>query len=400
MTAHPPAVLAATGWPSGLPWWLLLPLGCAAPLVVLGAAAVPALRRTGLSRGERVLAGLCVAALALAVLRALLSGRTWIWVIADLMVPPLLLALVPAALLAVTALLVILAALTPRVRLSSAGRRWSLLPAAAALALGLGQAGVHPPGRAGADGPAPRDALRVVSWDALCWDEGDDTARFYRYLREWRADVYLLQEHAGCAPGALVPLNDDDRLRREFPGYAIATADGLLTISRLPITRTVPIGWTSNPAAGNWNRAALRTDLDVGGRVLSVYNVHLYDMLYLDSSPFSPRFHRTIRTLDAARRAQLDQLVADLRGNSAPLLVSGNFNMLPGTGFARLMDRWKDASAAGTSPYPATLAFGGLRLWRMDWTFTSPDLPVHRYDLRSPEGMSSHHLQDVLVSLP
>ncbi|WP_432933777.1 endonuclease/exonuclease/phosphatase family protein [Microbispora sp. CA-135349] len=394
MTGHPPVVLAVAGWPSGMVWWLLLPLGCAAPVVVLGAAAVLVLRRTGLSRGERVLAGLCVAALLLAVLRALLSGRTWIWVIPDLMVPPLLLALVPAALLAVTA------ALTPWVRLSSAGRWWSLLPAAAALALGLGQAGLHLPGRAGADGPAPRDALRVVSWDALCWDEGDDTAGFFRYLRRWRADVYLLQEHAGCAPGALVPLKDDDRLRREFPGYGFATADGLLTISRHPITRVIPIGWTSNPAAGNWNRAALRTDLDVGGRVLSVYNVHLYDMLYLDSGPLSPRFYRTVRTLDAARRSQLDRLAADLRGNSGPLLASGDFNMLPGTGFARLMSGWKDASRAGASPYPATMAFAGLRLWRMDWTFTSPGLLVHRYDLRSPEGMSSHQLQDMVVSLP
>ncbi|MBP2708418.1 endonuclease/exonuclease/phosphatase family protein [Microbispora sp. RL4-1S] len=396
-------------WSSGRFWWggaAPMLLAFAAPVAVLGAAATPLLARLPLSRGERALAGLCLAALLLAVLRPLLSGRTWVWVVPDLMVPPLLFALLPAALLAMSLAASATAAataVTPLLtRLSPTARRWSVLPAAAALVLGLGQSGLEwraPLGGGGA-GPAPPGALRVVSWDTLCWNEGDDPARFLRYLKRWRADVYLLQEHAGCAPGALVPLHDEDLLRREFPGSWFATADGLLTISRYPVVGRTPVGWAVNPAAGNWNRAALRTDVRVGDRVVSLYNVHLYDMLYLDSSPLSGRFYRSIRTLDAARRTQIDQLTADLSANRNPLLASGDFNMLPGTGFAGRMDRWRDASRAGTSISPATLTFAGLRLWRMDWTFTSPDLRVHRYDLRSPEGLSSHHLQDMVVSLP
>ncbi|WP_214409321.1 endonuclease/exonuclease/phosphatase family protein, partial [Sphaerisporangium fuscum] len=270
--------------------------------------------------------------------------------------------------------------------------------AVAALVLGVGQAGLNPPWGGGA-GPAPAGALHVVSWDTYCWDTTDDPARFLRYLKKWRADVYLLQEHAGCTPGALVPLDDGELLRREFPGAHFAVADGLLTISRFPIAARSAIGGNPNPYATNWDHAALRTDLLVGGRVVSMYNVHLYDMLYLSSSPLTWRFYRTIQTLDAERGVQAARLAADVRANPDPVLVSGNLNALPGTAHLRPLAGLRDAARSGGPLYPATLTFAGLRLWRMDWTFTSPGLRVHRYGLRSPEGLSSHHLQDMTVSV-
>ncbi|WP_344979503.1 endonuclease/exonuclease/phosphatase family protein, partial [Streptosporangium fragile] len=392
-------LLALVNWLTGRFWWWggavpLLPF-FAVPLLLLGSVPMLLLARTRLPRLERVLVSLSAAGVALIVLRRLLTGRTWIWVVPDLMVPPLLYALLPAALLATLAVLGLC-----RISVAVTARRWTALLAVTALGLGLDQAGLtlRMPWDGG-DGPAPPGALRVVSWDTYCWNTTDDPGGFFRYLKKWDADVYLLQEHSGCGPGAPVPIEDGELLRREFPAHHVVAADGLLTISRFPVAAQVPLGTNPNPFAPRWVRAALRTDLRIGERPLSVYNVHLYDMLYLSSSPLTPRFHRAIEALDAERRTQFDALAADIDGNPNPVLVSGNLNTLPGMGHLRRLDHLRDAARAGGSPYPATLTFAGLRLWRMDWTLTSHDVRVHRYDLRSPEGMSSHHLQDMVVSL-
>ncbi|WP_424533227.1 endonuclease/exonuclease/phosphatase family protein [Sphaerisporangium viridialbum] len=392
------AAFTLANWLTGRFWWwggaAPLVVFFAAPLAVLWAVAVLLLARARLSRLERALVGLAAAEAALVVLHRLLSGRTWVWVIPDLMVPPLLFALLPVALVAAVGVLAL-----SRARVAGRARWWTALLASAALVLGLDQAGLRAPWGGGLDGPVPPGALRVVSWDTFCWDTTDDPARFLRYLKKWSADVYLLQEHSGCGPGAPTPIDDGAQLRREFPSRYFATADGLLTISRFPIVRDLALGTVPNPVATNWRRAALRTDLRVGGRVLSVYNVHLYDMLYLSSSPLTGDFYRSMRLLDAARATQLRELVTDVDGNANPVLASGNFNLLPGMGYTRRLGHLNDAARAGGPLYPATLTFAGLRLWRMDWTFTSPGVDVHRYALRSPEGLSSHHLQDMAVSL-
>ncbi|WP_137246739.1 endonuclease/exonuclease/phosphatase family protein [Herbidospora galbida] len=383
--AVPAAWLAVTvvNWLSGDFWWW----GGGAPLVVffavplLAVAAVPMvlLRHRVSSRRDRALVSLAIAALALIVARRILSGRTWLWVVPDLVIPPLLFLLVPVALLLA-------------VPLATRTRWWTASLASVALVLGATQSGVH---LGGGGGPVPRDAVKVVSWDAYCWNTDDDPDRFLRYLKKWRADVYLLQEHSGCGPGAPTPIDDADVLRREFPGHHIVTLDGLLTISRFPVTGQAAVGEALNPYAPSWRHAALRTDLDLGGRTVSVYNVHLFDMLYLSASPLSPRFYRAIATLDAARKVQVDALAADAGGNPNPVVASGNFNALPGMGRLRGLD---GLTAAQGPLYPATLSFAGLRLWRMDWTFTSPELAVHDYDLHSPEGLSTHHLQELLIS--
>ncbi|WP_061295659.1 endonuclease/exonuclease/phosphatase family protein [Herbidospora cretacea] len=385
VVAVPVAWLAVTvvNWLSGDFWWwgggAPLVVFFAVPLLVVAAVPMVALRWRLPSRRERALVSLAAAALALVVARSALSGRTWLWVVPDLVVPPLLFVVIPAALLL-------------SAPLGGRTRWWTAALAAGALALGATQAGVH---LGGGGAPVPRDAVRVVSWDTYCWDTDDDAERFLRYLKKWRADVYLLQEHSGCGPGAPTPIDDADLLRREFPGHHVATLDGLLTLSRFPVAGQSAVGEAPNPYAPNWRHAALRTDLAIGGRTVSVYNVHLFDMLYLSASPLSPRFYQAIASLDDARRAQFDALAADLGRNPNPVVASGNFNALPGMGHLRALD---GLTAAQGPLLPATLSFAGLRLWRMDWTFTSPELAVHDYELHAPDGLSTHHLQELLIS--
>ncbi|WP_344942136.1 endonuclease/exonuclease/phosphatase family protein [Sphaerisporangium flaviroseum] len=395
-------VIALVNWVvTGRFWWwggsLPLLLILAAPPVALGAMLMVPLARTSLPRSDRVLISLAGAELALALLHRLLTGRTWVWLLPDLATPPLMFAVLPLA-LALVALL--------RLRRAPAAGRWALVLALAALTAGVGEAGLNPRALwAGGAGPAPPGALRVVSWDTLEWNTHDDPGRFYRYLTGQHADVYLLQECVGGGPEDRRPIPDQDRLRREFPGYHFASVEGLITISRFPIVRQAALETNPQPPPdvpflNGWKHGAMRTDLLVGGKVLSVYNVHFYDMFHLYYSPLSGDFYRSLRLLDAERKLQFEKLAADVDANPHPLLVSGNLNVLPSMGDLDRLDRLEDAAAAGGPPYPATLTFAGLRLWRMDWTLVSPGVGVHRYELRSPQGMSSHHLQHMTVSPP
>jgi hypothetical protein len=275
-----------------------------------------------------------------------------------------------------------------------------------ALGLGFGQAGLNLPGGVN-DGPAPLGALRVVTWDTLDWTTDKDPDRFYDFLTKRNADVYLLQNYAHTGPETFRLGADEDRLRRTFPGYEFATVGTLLTISRFPIVAQVPIETNPTPPPGTaniwylsaWKYGMLRTDLDVRGRILSVYNVFFYDRFFLHVMPLTPAFFTNIRGLNEGRDAQLDQLLAETRSNPNPFVISGNLNVLPNTGDRHRLDVYKDAGRADGSPYPASLTFVGLSLWRMDWTFTSPTIGVHSYDLVPPDGLSSRHLQDVVLSL-
>jgi endonuclease/exonuclease/phosphatase (EEP) superfamily protein YafD len=381
-------------WFGGLPNPLAPLLFFAGPPLLLTTLAWLALTRAGLSRVDRLLLAGAVAVALLVSLHLLLAGRAWPWILVDLM-PPVLYVLLPLALLVAVAVR----------RPSRPVAVLTALLSAGALALGVGQAGLNFP--AADDGPAPPGALHVVSWDTLDWTESKDPEDFYRFVTSRHADVYLLQSYARRVPDTFRLTRDADRLRRAFPGYHFATAGNLLTISRFPIVAEValetnpvqPAGTSNIGFLSDWKYGVLRTDLNVRGRTLSVYNVFFYDRFFLHAMPMSPTFFENIHGLDDGRRQQLDRLLADVHTNRNPFLVAGNFNLLPNTNDHGGLAALKDAGRADDSLYPVSLTFFGLPLWRMDWTFTSNDIGVHSYDLVSPDGLSSRHLQDVVVSL-
>ncbi len=395
-------VVTGSFWLWGIPDPLPLLLFFAGPLVVLAAITMLLLARSALPRPDRILVSLAAAALGLIVLHLALSGRTWLWDIPDLM-PPAVYLLLPLALLAAVAALTV-----RRQALARRTRWWVTLLALGALVLGAGQSGLNLRAlRGGAGGTVPPGAIRVASWDTLQWDTGGNPGRFYRYLTGQHADVYLLQDYAHPASGPPRLVDDSQRLRSAFPGYYFATAGDLLTISRFPVAASAAFETNPAPPAGTaniyflkgWKYSALRTDLRIGGRIFSVYNVHFFDRFYLNVVPLTPTFFRNVRGLDVARRAQFTRLRADISKNPHPLLASGNFNTQPDGGDLRL-GSLTDAATRSRSPYPATFAFFGPALWRVDLTFTTPAVGVRQYDIRDPHGMSTHSLQDVLVSLP
>lgn len=339
--------------------------------------------------GGRIIAGTAGAWLVFVVAHRLVSGRWWGWLLPDLL-PPIAFVGVPLLLLA----------LAP---LARPWRRPAAVLATAGLALGAGLAGLNPHALAGPAATAPAGALRIVSWNTSVWNHRDPRPEeFFRVLRSYAADIYLLQEYKPFdeVTGACV---DPGRLAREFPGYHITGRGELVTLSRLPVLATVALpvdppadaGWQTD----YWEVKALRTDLRVGSGTLSVYNVHMLVPLDL-TSPLRRRFWQLRRDWDGRRQRQYAGLEADVRANPAPLVVAGDFNSSAAMGDLQpLGDRLTDVARANRSVYPTSWPLGRLPLWRVDWAFASTAVLAHRYELIDHSAMSDHALQDLTVSL-
>ncbi|MEU1419953.1 glycosyltransferase [Kitasatospora sp. NPDC005751] len=347
-----------------------------------------------------------------AVLRRSVSGR-WHWAILLDATPPVFLVAVPLVLLAASA-----AACGPR-------RRWAAALALPPLLLALlTGSGLNWPALWHGGRPVPPGALHVVSFNTQYWAAATDVNRLYDLIHRQNADVYLFQEHvvwqAGRGEDGYLRLDDDARLAAEFPGYHIARRGELLTVSRYPIVAQPAVGTGAElapdaPFGTVFARdKVLRTDLQVGSKVFSVYNVHVTVPLAPDLDPFSDfDFDSYFRRKFDWRRAEIRGLERDLAGNPHQVLVSGDFNAgasmrdLDG-----LRDRADDAIRANNDFLPLSWKFSApagfdwdsavnrsFPFWRLDWSFTAGPVRVHRYDFRPTDGISEHRLQDLWLSL-
>lgn len=349
-------------------------------------------------RRALLVAGLPAGWLAFVVAHRVLSGRWWLWLFPDLLPPPVFV-VVPLGLLAF-----VLAARPPL-------RRWIAGMALAGLALGGDLSGLNPYVLAPRSTAVPAGAPRVVSFNTDQWNHTDDPDRLYRFLRAQDSDIYLLQEYKPYEDAAR-QASDFGLLHRYFPGYQIATVGDLLTLSRLPITaaRALPAkaGLEPNPGPSpvafwcveNWNVKTLRTDIRVGSRTMSVYNVHMPVPLHM-TNPFSSSFYERRRWYAQRRAVQFRGIEADVTANQLPVLVAGDFNTTPAMGELRgLTGRLREAASAGRSLYPVSWAGAGLpHLWYLDRALVSPSVRVHQYRLVEPRGLSEHRAQRLAVSL-
>ncbi|MET7424831.1 endonuclease/exonuclease/phosphatase family protein [Dactylosporangium sp. NPDC005555] len=345
-------------------------------------------------RATRILVAATGAWLTFVCLQQLLTGRWWLWLLPDLL-PPLTFLLVPVLLIAALP-----AALLSGRRVPVTATRLVLAGTVAAGALGWPYNGIDVHSGPAGTGPG----LRVFAWNTAYWGQDVPRDRFYAFLRSQHADVYLLQEYlhwdetAGLDGARQV--DDEPALRAAFPGYAIAARGELLTLSRLPIVASPPVG----PDRDLADRAAgfdqvfaaakvLRTDLDAGGHTISAYNVHL--PVHIDLA-VSRRFFALIRERDEGRRRQLAGLRADLAANHRPAIIAGDFNTSPAMGDLAALRETLDA--AGTAVYPGSWP-AGLPLWRIDWTFTTAGLVADDYRLVDSDGLSDHRAQQVRIVL-
>jgi endonuclease/exonuclease/phosphatase (EEP) superfamily protein YafD len=241
--------------------------------------------------------------------------------------------------------------------------------------------------------------VSVVSWNTQYWDQ--DAGNLYAFLKAKNADVYVLQERLHGSHYDPRPAGDLPRLRQEFPGYHVATAGELITMSRLPVVGTRNLGcpptndgWT----AGYHATKVLRTDIRLGAEVLSVYNVHI-PVQYVGADRLLTReFYAQLRRRDESRKAQFQSLHSDLGSHRNMVLVTGDFNSTGAMGdLTWLFRNLTSANRAGRRLWPTSWPARGLSLWQLDWTFTR-GVRVHRYEFGDPRGLSDHRTQELLIT--
>ncbi|MER6827791.1 endonuclease/exonuclease/phosphatase family protein [Streptosporangium sp. NPDC000563] len=351
------------------------------------------------------------------VVHLLVSGRTSLWAPLDLM-PPFMFVAVPVLVLVVAPL--------------ARPVRWRVISVLVfTLVLGAGRSGINVATLWYTPPPAPPGAITVVTWNTEFWDQDWRTSDgnryspdFYDYLREMDADVYLLSEYLYVDTSAgdmmtskwtadmALRIDKLPELRREFPGYQVATSGELITLSRLPIvgergldiTRWLPDDQKAVPEVmRDWPTSytveTLRTDIQVNGTVVSFYNTQinqppiewrLYDGEARDSNQYA----------HSRREASYRALRADIEANDHPVMLGGDLNTTPAMGMLRLLpEKLVDHTRALPSLYPVTYLAGVGELWRIDWVLTTPDLLVHRYEMPGSAGLSDHRPQQTVLSV-
>jgi endonuclease/exonuclease/phosphatase (EEP) superfamily protein YafD len=304
-------------------------------------------------------------------LHRVLSGRHWLWLLPDL-VPPVSYLAVPSVLAAIAV---------------STGQYWTAGVAVAAALVGFGHSGLNPHRPGCTTEPVP--GVSVVAWNTQYWDQsGGD---LYDFLKAKNADVFVLQERLYGSHYAPLPAPDLPRLREEFPDYHIAAAGELITLSRFPIVGIHP------PKDPGWTARVLRTDLQLGDDVLSVYNVHIPVQYVGTDNLLTREFYSMLRDRNATRKSVFRCLHDDVLSHHNPVLVTGDFNSTGAMGdLAWLFRNLSCANRAARRWLPATWPARGPSLWQLDWTFTR-GVRVLRYELGDPQGISDHRTQELLI---
>ncbi|MER7056533.1 MULTISPECIES: endonuclease/exonuclease/phosphatase family protein [unclassified Streptomyces] len=258
--------------------------------------------------------------------------------------------------------------------------------------------------------------LRIVSWNTTWWGQGVDTDRFWATLRAQRADVYLLQEYVHGIDHRqenLRPVDDLARIGREFPGYHVVSRGELITLSRVPVTGYELVGPGSTVAGrpeAPWLEVyravkTLRVDIQVNGRPLSLYNVHIPVQIDPGLHLVSPSFFGMLRERQRTRTAQFEGLEAELRKQrrrGAAAVIAGDFNSSPVMGeMDELRATLRDAADSGGGLYPRTWneLVPVLGLWRLDWAFSTGPVTVDSYRTDNMNRLSDHRAQILEVSL-
>jgi endonuclease/exonuclease/phosphatase (EEP) superfamily protein YafD len=234
---------------------------------------------------------------------------------------------------------------------------------------------------------ASGDTLNVFNWNTEYWASTEELPELISFLKAQNADIYQLQEGFN----ALLQIEDTiTPLQEAFPEYNFVKSGEFLTFTKYEV-----LTYSEADAYFPWG-IYLRTDIQIDGSPLSLYNVHLPIPVNIYALPDINSLLQSAQEFFPVRQQAMDALMHDLRNNPNRVLISGDFNstrlqqiMTP------MLTLYVDAFSAANSGYPTTIRFGPLRLWRIDWVFGS-EIRFHSYQEIHPQGLSDH--QGILVS--
>ncbi|PIV90557.1 hypothetical protein COW46_01925 [Candidatus Gracilibacteria bacterium CG17_big_fil_post_rev_8_21_14_2_50_48_13] len=237
--------------------------------------------------------------------------------------------------------------------------------------------------------PADIQAVRVITWNSLGWRQSDRTA-WKTYLGQMQgADVVMLQELIRPRTWDTPPAEENADL---FPGYRVLSYGEWVTATTLPVVGVFAAK----------DQYWLRVDVDIQGKRVSLYNVHI--PVHINPAQMlrdPPGFFADLKERHTLRTEQFRLLERELRGNSYPKIIAGDFNSTKSMGtMGYFLDQYTDMARVGSTWFPATWGDMGIHLWRIDWMLISKEfLPIEQRQAQSTE-LSDHRALSATIGIP
>jgi len=236
--------------------------------------------------------------------------------------------------------------------------------------------------------PAEGEPITIVSFNTWGYSESPETAQ--AIVASGTPDIVLLQELSGEIAAVI-----DRDLAGTFPYRLMEPGNRKGILSRYPLTNAND----SLPPDVRWFAQA--AEVDVGGRRLTVYNVHLYATTILSDLATGRSVADGLAGGAAAREQQATALVQDIAARAGPVVVAGDLNATDqSTAYAVLTAHLEDAHRRAGSGFGHTFpayrgSFHGLpilpRAVRIDMILYSSDFQAVESRVIPEHGESDHH---------
>jgi endonuclease/exonuclease/phosphatase family metal-dependent hydrolase len=225
-------------------------------------------------------------------------------------------------------------------------------------------------------------SLKITTFNTEYWHIPEQ--ELIDHVRYQDMDVVFFQEHLEKHGDTWGSTNRIPQLKAVLKDRFVDVNGEVVTVSRWPIVY-------SRAFRGD---DALRTDVrGPGGRVISVYNMHLPVHIHPELLRQPLRFFHDADAIASDRQQLLEEFTADLARNPNPTIVAGDFNTssaMNGTSWFR--EHMTDAYA-GPHCRQASDTFGmagGALSWRIDYVFVSRHFLPAGYCTQPAPGMSDH----------
>ncbi len=236
--------------------------------------------------------------------------------------------------------------------------------------------------------PVEGEPITILSFNTWGYSESPETAQ--AIVSSGTPDIVVLQELSGEIAAVI-----DRDLAGTYPYRLMEPGNRKGILSRYPLTDAND----SLPPDVRWFTQA--AEVDVGGRRLTVYNVHLYATTVLSDLAAGRSVADGLAGGAAAREEQAAALAQDVATRAGPVVVAGDLNTTDqSTAYAVLTGHLDDAHRRAGSGFGHTFpayrgSFHGLpilpRAVRIDMILYSSDLQAVESRVIPEHGESDHN---------
>lgn len=239
--------------------------------------------------------------------------------------------------------------------------------------------------------------LTIVSFNTWGYSESPETAQ--AIVAAGTPDIVVLQELSSAIAAAI-----DRDLAGAYPYRLMEPGNRKGILSRYPLTDASG----SLPRDVRWFTQA--AEVDFGGRLLTVYNVHLYAVTVLSDLAAGRSVADGLAGGAAARQEQAAALIREIAAHAGPVIVAGDLNATDqSTAYAMLTKHLEDAHRQAGKGFGHTFpayrgSFHGLpipaRTVRIDMILYSPDFQAVESRVIPEHGESDHNPVWATLTMP